>query len=680
MPRNFYNRHKSNFRWKKRDYDDDRYEDGSGDHLRGLSSGSHRRDQMGGRRSFPSTGSVDMLKRAMAMNLLPTPSGSSSPQNSGLAHGEAWARITVVYGVAHPLNTIQELVNTAFGTQLRFYNACTEGRNAVMYARIRQKQLTPYRKALQTLRDPIENKSLVGDISLVPEPRLPSSSNQAPSNYRDLNSALPEPWMDALRRCFLERYQPTTRTLDLSALHTDPTLLSQGLYLPLNRPAVVHALISILKDNGAQLASLNLSTNRLSHLNAFSLLAAQTDNSPGVTIERIDLSANPLNGIQSLAGLRGIPGLTELDISETPVASRFQENDRSLAAKLVKVLPGIKRLNGEDLPQTVQFAIEQSGQANSSGSVRLPLPEATLGYFPSDDVKLPLLTFLKEYFTHYDSKNRGENLLQHYTSASQLVISVAPDNRLSNVHQNPVSSRYEISSEDGTKTKFCLTTSRFVSVHFQQSRNLLRCRDDTRRREMVAKGSLAIASLLAELPSSEHVLESLTVDVAFHSPTQMLFTMTGVFYEVATSSETQSSGNNSSASKSVRKILRCFSRTMILVAPGGHIVQDDFIIANPSPSLCKKYVVEAATKAQSSGASRPPAPNLGTSGAPQAIQTGVVDAVTQNAMVIAFRERTGMNEAFARQCLMEYAWNMDSAAQAFQALHAAGKLPPEAFA
>ncbi|KAF6774492.1 hypothetical protein AHF37_05972 [Paragonimus kellicotti] len=81
-----------------------------------------------------------------------------------------------------------------------------------------------------------------------------------------------------------------------------------------------------------RLSSLNLASNRLTHLNAFSPLGATTDGSPVVSIERIDLSHNPLNGFAVLAGLRGIAGLVELDISETPVSSRFREDDRSVAA------------------------------------------------------------------------------------------------------------------------------------------------------------------------------------------------------------------------------------------------------------------------------------------------------------------------------------------------------------
>ncbi|KAF7233441.1 hypothetical protein EG68_11030 [Paragonimus skrjabini miyazakii] len=629
MPRGGFNRHRNKFhKWNKHDFDDVRSIDGSGDHLRTVTVNINRRDHGGGgRKSYP----PDMVRRAMAMNLLPTPSGSSSGMhNSGLGPGESWVRITIVYGVAYPLNALQELVNTAFGTQLRFYNVCVEGRNAIMFAKVRLKQLVTYKKALLTLRDPSDNKTIVGDITPVPEPRVPSAPSNLSQGSAGLSNALPEAWMEALRRCFLERFQSVSRSLDLSSLHTDPALLSQGLYLPLNRAAVVHALVSILKDNAAQLTSLNLANNRLTHLNAFSPLGATTDGSPVVSIERIDLSHNPLNGFAVLAGLRGIAGLVELDISETPVSSRFREDDRSVAAfsyrhfppantttpKLVFICGSaiklfcvfiINRLsssvhfylllakeqnlnifvvNGEDLPQTVQFAIEQTDPQISPNVARIPLPESVLGYFPNDDVRIPLLTFLKEYFTRYDSKPRGENLLPYYTAASQLVLSVPPELRLPGALSTPYSSttaRLETVSEDGTKTKIILTTARLTSAHYQKSRNLLHRHNDYRRRELVARGSLACASLLGELPTTEHPLESLSVDVAFHSPLQMVFTVAGVFYEVQEIGD----GPSTPSTKCLRKILRCFSRTMILVAPGGHIIQDDFIISNPSPALCK---------------------------------------------------------------------------------------------
>ncbi|VDQ06206.1 unnamed protein product [Trichobilharzia regenti] len=276
---------------------------------------------------------MEMIRRAVSMNLV-SGSGTSgvTSQNSGLAAGEVWVRITVVNGANHSPTDLQQIIIAAVGTQLRFYNTCVEGKNFLTYAKVRQKEVPNYRKSLQGARGSIQGSQLVTDITMVPEPRVPSTSESKSSSESTNSTPLPETWIEALKQCFVQRYQPNTRTLDLSSLHTDPDLLSRGLYLPLNKQAVVHALIAILKQNQAQLSVLNLSSNRLTHLNAFSPLSSTSAGCTPVSIERIDLSSNPLSGIPILSGLRNIVGLVELDLTETPLSSRFHPNDRVFAA------------------------------------------------------------------------------------------------------------------------------------------------------------------------------------------------------------------------------------------------------------------------------------------------------------------------------------------------------------
>ncbi|KAH9592138.1 Nuclear RNA export factor, variant 3 [Schistosoma haematobium] len=327
MPHGNHRNKSNHYRWRSHG-ENDRRIDTSDEYLR-------RREHGGkfssGRKSIISGNNVDMLKRAMNMNLIGGSAASVvTAQNSGLAPGEVWVRITIVHGANHPMMDLQQLVTTIVGTQLRFYNTCVEGRNALMHAKIRQKDVQSYRKSLQNLRDPSQGSQLITDITIVPEPRVPSSSDKR--NESPNTSPLPETWIEALKQCFVQRYQPTTRSLDLSSLHTDPVLLSQGLYLPLNKQAVVHTLITILKQNQAQLAVLNLSNNRLTHLNAFSPLSSTSAGFIPVSIERIDLSSNPLSSIPVLSGLRDIVGLVELDLTETPLMSKFNPNDKSFAA------------------------------------------------------------------------------------------------------------------------------------------------------------------------------------------------------------------------------------------------------------------------------------------------------------------------------------------------------------
>ncbi|CAH8873329.1 unnamed protein product [Trichobilharzia szidati] len=640
-----------------------------GRHVETTEAYLHRRDyagKSGGRKSMAPSNNMEMIRRAVSMNLV-SGSGTSgvTSQNSGLAAGEVWVRITVVNGANHSPTGLQRIIIAAVGTQLRFYNTCVEGKNFLTYAKVRQKEVHNYRKSLQNARDALQGSQLITDITIVPEPRVPSISDKM-SRSESINSTpLPETWIEALKQCFVQRYQPNTRTLDLSSLHTDPDLLSQGLYLPLNKQAVVHALIAILKQNQAQLSVLNLSSNRLTHLNAFSPLSSTSAGCTPVSIERIDLSSNPLSGIPILSGLRDIVGLVELDLTETPLLSKFHPNDRVFAAKLQKILPTIKRLNGQDLPQTVQFAIEQG--SDSTKPQPKPLPQSIQGYFPNDEVKTALLSFLKLYLNRYDTQPRGENLLPYYTSLSQLAFSVVPESRIPSTQNVSFNARIEVENESGQPTVAYLTTSRLTQPYFTRSRNLLRCRDESRRRDMVVRGSLAIASFLDELPATEHQLESLSVDVAFHSENQMLFTFGGVFYEVA---PIASSAMTSTPEKSVRKILRCFTRTMILAAPGGHVIQDDFIISNPSTSLCKKYITEMATKSRKVNPTptQQPASNVNLS---------IPDA--REPILTEFSRRTGMNIPFSKQCLEEFAWDVNAAFKAFETMNSSGKIPIEAF-
>ncbi len=91
--------------------------------------------------------------------------------------------------------------------------------------------------------DPNLGKPIVCDLAEVKEPEVPSLDAT--------NPILPEEWVAALRQAFLERFQTTTRILDLSSLHTDSTLLSKGFYIPLNRTAVFSTFIAILQENNA---------------------------------------------------------------------------------------------------------------------------------------------------------------------------------------------------------------------------------------------------------------------------------------------------------------------------------------------------------------------------------------------------------------------------------------------
>ncbi|VEL32741.1 unnamed protein product [Protopolystoma xenopodis] len=693
MPRSYKIR-RNRFRWNKSDlYDDVRYE---ADSLHNYVPKRHDRagKARNPRRSNPSNAFV---KHAVQMNLVQN--NVSPPSHStGLMQGEIWVRVRIVSAAGYSVDWLREALNSACGTQFRLYNIMTECNNRVVFIKMRQRQLPECRKMVQSVRDPIEGKPLVIDLTVVPEPSVPSPNINQDANSEIIDSSLPTTWLEALQRCFVERFQATSACLDLSSLHTDPTLLSQGLYLPLNKSSVADALVNILRQNNAKLSSLNLASNRLSNLYAFSGLWKSgpcANPYPAVSIQRLDLSANPLSHLNLLLPLRGIQNLVELDLSDTPVMLRNETNDKSLAAfafslalYVVLSLGSIDKTlfpspieaeefgNGQELPATIQFAVEQGITTESSESLnKLPLPESVLGYFPNDTIRLPLLTFLKGYLNKFDMERRGEHLLPYYSANSVLTISTSPFfsggcgySGLSGSgggNNQPVSATITM-PETGRRVLLC--TARLPDVYLSRSRNLLRCRDETRRRDLIARGTLGIASQLDSLPCTEHLLDTLSIDVIFHSVHKLSVP--------SISSAASSCPANRPAE--LRKVLRCFSRTMILVAPEGHIIQEDFIISNPSHALVKKHIFDVEHSAKMTIPLQPskagaleapvtPASNLPTS------------ATSRDDHLRLFCQRTGMNEAFARQCLEEYQWDFARAAESFDLMHAAGSIPAAAF-
>ncbi|KAL7053063.1 hypothetical protein AAHC03_026105 [Spirometra sp. Aus1] len=658
MPRGgFYPKYKS----KRYHFHRDSYEDLDADvsHDDFGSRSFNRQERSGGkhssRRQFNNNINVEAVRNTIGGNLGGSP---QSCQTYGLAVGESWLRVTVILGAHIPLDFLKENLGAAFGIPIRAFNLFTRNNNLTFFLKVRTKQIQTYRKATSTVMDPNSGKPIICDLSLVREPEMPPPSPGS--------QALPDLWTEALRQCFTERFQTTTRVLDLSSLHTDPTLLSKGLYIPLNRTSVFSTFVSILQENSAQLSALNLSNNRLNHLQSFADIAAKAG-PVAFSVERIDLSGNFFHHPNNLQPLQFIPGLTSLDVTETPLGGKLQNpaQAKALQARILHFVPALKTLNGAPVRSSVEFAVERERPSGNPVN-RVPLPASIQGYFPNDEVKLPLLSFLKEYFARYDCSPRGTNLISYYTPASILTCSL---NGTSHGSNRGVMETIEVCSGDGEpQKKMVLMTGHLDDSYFKNNRNILRCRDEGRRKELVSVGTVSICSALERFPATEHLLESFSIDVIFHSANQMLFNVTGVFYEVK---------QPANANSGLRKVLRCFARTMVLVAPGGHILQDDLIISNPPDSLVQRYIRDVKKQSLLNAVSVPPPPSAPSG---SFISTGPNANLADRDVVLAeFRRQTGMNATYARQCLEEFGWNFETALNSFQIAHSANKIPPSAF-
>ncbi|KAL3317457.1 Nuclear RNA export factor [Cichlidogyrus casuarinus] len=262
------------------------------------------------------------------------------------------------------------------------------------------------------------------------------------------------------------------------------------------------------------------------------------------------------------------------------------------------------------------------------------------------------LKFIKEFYETFDSDNRDEKLLKYYSRESVLAFSLATFH----CHVNSSNSRATV-DEQGTQIIY--ETGRFNESQFENSRNIMRCKDDDRREKLLNKGPVAICHFLGLLPKTEHLLDTFSVDVSIHTPSLVVLTVTGLLYELTTLPNSKK-----------RKTLRCFARTLFITSAEGKILQDDLNFMQPNDSHCKEFI--ASFKATSSSSS----------------VTGSIavkpklESVVQNDKETVLREfmaQTGMNSGYAQQCLEEYAWDAVRAWTAFKATKDAGKIPQIAF-
>ena len=110
-------------------------------------------------------------------------------------------------------------------------------------------QLSEAGGMIKSMVNPTTGSTLVCDVRPCNEPDVPLPATGSGAGL------LPEPWMNVLRECFKERFQATSRALDVSSLHTDISLLNKGYFIPLNKTIVFSSFIAILQENNAKVSS-----------------------------------------------------------------------------------------------------------------------------------------------------------------------------------------------------------------------------------------------------------------------------------------------------------------------------------------------------------------------------------------------------------------------------------------
>uniref|UniRef100_A0A8D0GUK9 Nuclear RNA export factor 1 n=1 Tax=Sphenodon punctatus TaxID=8508 RepID=A0A8D0GUK9_SPHPU len=420
---------------------------------------------------------------------------------------------------------------------------------------------------------------------------------------QSLQNELKPEEVEQLKICMSKRYDGSQKSLDLKSLRTDPDLVAQNIDAVLSRRSCMLVLLRIIEDNIPELISLIMSHNKLYRLDEMAELGQKAPN-----LKILDLSHNELKSERELEKVKDLK-LEELWLDGNPLSNFFKDQSTYVSAVRER-FPKLLRLDGHELPPPINFDVETP----------TTLPPSKGSYFSSDDLKAPVLRFLQQYYTVYDSGDR-QGLLEAYHDGACCSLSIPP------IHGNP--------------------SRNTLGEYFKDSRNVKKLKDPTLRFKLLKHTRLNVVAFLNELPKTQHDIHSFVVDICAQTNTLLSFVVHGIFKEV-----------DGKARDSVRAFDRMFV-TVPAVNNGLCIVNDKLFVRNATTEEIRKAFVMPAPTPSSS-----PVPTL---------------SAEQQEMLQAFSMQSGMNLEWSQKCLQDNEWDYGSAAQVFTQLKVEGKIPEVAF-
>jgi nuclear RNA export factor len=313
-----------------------------------------------------------------------------------------------------------------------------------------------------------------------------------------------------LLACLGQRYDVNTKSLDLSSMYHDPSLKENGVRGCMYNKEFVSSILELVGANCPELLSLDLSSNRLQHLDAYSTLTSVCP-----SLQSINLSDNELHSPSELEKLAGMASLTKLAVEGNPFTQGGSDL-MSLANTLRKIFPNIQTLDGQDLPSPAKFDLPTSvGQ----------LPPTQKGFVVNDQIQTLVVEFVQQYYSLYDGENR-DKLFEAYSEDAVFSLSV-----------------------NGTRR------GPPMDMYMPFSHNLARLKDPGKRQPLVKHGRIDIVQCLRSLPRSKNHLSAFNVDVMRATQNSTAFVIYGFFSEVG-------------GSRIDNVPVRAFTRTFVLTAVG----------------------------------------------------------------------------------------------------------------
>ncbi|KRX68639.1 Nuclear RNA export factor 1 [Trichinella sp. T9] len=205
-----------------------------------------------------------------------------------------------------------------------------------------------------------------------------------------------------------------THHLNLGCFSQNTVIRNHREYMPVNRNSVMLAIATLLSEQGGLIHSIDLSNNRLRHLDYLANLVSFTRN-----VIALDLNENQVDSVDELRKLSGWK-LSQLNVKQNPFYKDFKSESEYHRAML-SVFPQLTLLDGVPVvkEETVNFGLD----VPTASAAQINWPPALGSFLVNDELKDLLIRFFMEYYSCFDSTetSQREKLLHAYTKTGDLI-------------------------------------------------------------------------------------------------------------------------------------------------------------------------------------------------------------------------------------------------------------------
>ncbi|XP_060839178.1 nuclear RNA export factor 1-like [Rhopalosiphum padi] len=354
-----------------------------------------------------------------------------------------------------------------------------------------------------------DDRKLVIKVLLYSPPRGPIS-------FTPVSSEVREKMIEAMAT----RYNPSTKSLDLSRFYACSLFTDNQLFVPLNRPAVLLAALNIVAQHTKHdLYGLSLENN---HIYLGEGLIWIRRLFPELKV--LDLAGNKFSDLKELRCLSGYT-IEVLNLSRNPVCDT--EDKERYKRDVQQFFPMLTKLDNSELPSRYSAIGSKFKMPINLGNC-YPIPEGHNPELPNPVMSL-VESFLAQYYERYDNQVSRQMVSEAY-------------------HENAtftLSSGFLFKNVKGS-----------LSQYLHEGRNFLKSdRNKQGRGRFLHKGKENIINFLDKLPKSKHDLGSFIVDVPLATAAMVQIVLNGVFAE-------------DFKETNYRHVYRSFCRTFCIVPVG----------------------------------------------------------------------------------------------------------------